>query len=422
MKPVSEFKLNDDAKLIMGIILIFLLFAFFITVFLCMVFKPNSGFENFASGKIVKPDVGETLSEKWDSRWNSLKELNIEKYRKYFSPVANERNFSDVIFKPGKIFVSIASYKDDQCPDTLKNIAEQADNPEDLTIVICQQNSIVDRDCLKWCQYGIDKDSKACKESNVSIERLADTDARGPTYARWKIQQKWDGEEYFLQVDSHTRMIPHWDTILKNQLNSLGGKAVLTNYPLEYDIVSKNKRNDSNHENWRTDKRRSSLFVDRFGEEGFFRIQSNYTDAIHSKPIPGIALAGGLIFTKGNFIKEVPYDKYTGFLFFGEETDLAIRAYTNGWDLYSPTGNVCFHNYSRGHRSTFWEHPDQKGCEILSRFRLYHRFGMINEDDLPPNVAALILTDQIPLGTVRTLDEYERTANIDMKQETSNNK
>lgn len=416
---------SNTQRLIITVSSIFAIFIFFVFLFLFMSIgvpnsNSNSNFEKFGNefgngnGNVIKDNLVKTVHEKWTDRWNELKNVNIDKYSKYFQPV-RERDFSDNVFQPGKIFISIASYRDDQCPDTLKNIAEQADNPENLNIVICQQNALHEPDCLRWCTF--DKKSKACKESKVDIERLLDTDARGPTYARWRIQQHWTGEEYFLQIDSHTRMVEHWDTILKNQLSQLSPKSVLTNYPLEYEIVDKKDRNDSEKEKWQMGKRRAGLFVDSIGDDGFFRIQSNYTDDIHSRPIPSSCWAAGFSFSKGEFIKDAGYDKYTPYLFFGEETDIALRAFTHGWDFYSPTINVCFHNYKRGHRRTFWERPDQKGCEVLSRFRLYHRLGMIDKEDLPSEISSLVLTDQIELGNVRTIGEYEKVTGVDFINE-----
>lgn len=388
----------SEIKLIVGIIIVFIIFAFIVVSFFILYNVPN----------LREPFVD--AEERWKRRWDSLKQLHLSRYQKYFQPIPEVDFNSTVQIKPGKIFVSVASYRDDQCPDTIKNVIEQADHPENLVVVICQQNSLIDRDCLRAC-------GKMCHDKNVKIERLWDTQARGPTYARWRIQQKWEGEEYYLQIDSHTRMIPHWDTVLINLLNSLPPKAVLTNYPLEYNIVDRKNRNHSEKEQWQTDKRRSGLFVENIGDDGFFRIQSHYTDAVYSSPIPSSAWAAGFHFSRGDFIREVPYDKYTPFLFFGEETDIAVRAFTNGWDFYAPPGNVCFHNYKRGHRRTFWERPDQQGCEILSRFRLYHRLGMISEEDLPKDVAETILIEQIPLGTVRTLEDYQRFAHFDLTRE-----
>jgi len=175
--------------LIIVLLLLFLLILFFL---ISIKIKKKETFEN-----------KNNLSEKWKLRWDELKKIDINKYKKYFQPI-RQNNFSNIVHQSNKIFVSIASYRDDQCIDTLKNIVEQADYPENLNVVICQQNSITDKDCVSWCTFN---KHKACKSYN--IERLNYTEARGPTYARWRIQQKWSGEEYFLQVDAHTRMIKH---------------------------------------------------------------------------------------------------------------------------------------------------------------------------------------------------------------------
>ena len=48
------------------------------------------------------------------------------------------------------IFVSIASYRDDVCPDTLSSLYEMANKPENIFVGICQQNKkdSDDKDCL----------------------------------------------------------------------------------------------------------------------------------------------------------------------------------------------------------------------------------------------------------------------------------
>ena len=52
---------------------------------------------------------------------------------------------------------------------------------------------------------------------------------------------------------------------------------------------------------------------------------------------------------------QVPYDPHLPFLFFGEETSMAARLYTNGWDFFAPTQAVVYHLWSREYRHTFTE-------------------------------------------------------------------
>jgi hypothetical protein len=356
------------------------------------------------------------LDKAWKKRLADLRKIVPIFYRGYFSPIKPVPRVRPQMRK-NKIFISVASYRDEQCLTTIKNIAENADHPENLVIVVCQQNSVIDKDCLGWCTS--DKTHPTCPATK--IERLSFVSARGPTWARWRIQQRWDGEEYYLQVDAHTRMVKGWDTILKDQLSRCpSDKPVLTQYPLEYDIVNGKGRGDPVREKWQTDKLRSGLYVQKFDDpDGFYRIQSEYTEERKSTPFPATCWAAGFSFSRGEFFWEVGYDPYTPFLFFGEEMDIAARGWTWGWDFFSPSETVIFHNYKREHRSTFWENPLQWPLEILSRFRIYVRLGYLKPSQIPKKYQFILHDiDAYPLGTVRTLKEYQRMANFDISTET----
>lgn len=378
-----------------------------VIIFIFYIIKPTYK-ENFVSS---------LLSKKWKKRIKELKSVSPLLYRKYFNPVDHSatprRGFG---FAANKIFVSIASYRDDQCSDTLRNVIEHADHPEHLCIFICQQNAITDEDCKVICGEAANSRSP-CDRSKVKIERLDYNQARGPVWARYRIQQHYEGEEYFLQIDSHTRLIKSWDTILKNQLDLCPNpdKAVLTQYPLEFDNVPKKDRGDPIKENWRIGKMRSGMYIDKFGDEGFTRIQSDYTDEIERSPYPGVGWAAGFSFSKGKFITDVPVDPYL-YLFFGEQMDIIIRGYCNGYDFYSPTLTIAYHIYTRDHRPTFWQLTHQSSLEILARFRLYVKFGYLSEDQVPERYRFVLvdLDKYSPegAGAERTVEEYEKEAGI----------
>jgi hypothetical protein len=353
-----------------------------------------------------------TLKEKWVQRKEELKNVDPILYKIFFNKIENKTLPSAQ--KNGKIFISVASYRDDQCLSTVQNLAEMADSPELLRIVVCQQNEeSSDSDCKSWCNNT--KKHPACKL--IDIERLDHKEARGPCWARWNIQQRYEGEEFFLQIDAHTRVTKHWDTILKNQLSLCNSsKPCLTQYPPEFKIVKDKDRKDQSKENWQVDKLRSGLYVQKFGNDGFTRIQSDWTKGVSMSPYVSKAWAAGFSFSSGDFIKEVPYDFYTPFLFFGEEMDIAIRGYTNGWKFFSPTVSCLFTNYRRDHRKTFWENKNQEPCEVLSRFRIYHRLGLIKTEDIPEKYH-FILLDQIPMGEFCSIQDYCDFAGIDIKNE-----
>ena len=68
-------------------------------------------------------------------------------------------------------------------------------------------------------------------------------------------------------------------------------------------------------------------------------------------------LAAGFNFASGKRVREVPYDAHSLFLFDGEETSLAVRAWTHGYDFYHPDRDVVSHLYIPNKsplRPVFW--------------------------------------------------------------------
>mgnify|MGYP000568804121 FL=1 len=119
--------------------IILFLFVFLVICYKCL------GREHFSSTKKKLP-----LDKAWKKRFRDLNGLIPIFYKGYFNQIKDKPGKKPLL-KKNKIFISIASYRDDQCLDTVKNLSENADNPEDLVIVVCQQNSITDKDCLGWC-------------------------------------------------------------------------------------------------------------------------------------------------------------------------------------------------------------------------------------------------------------------------------
>ena len=68
--------------------------------------------------------------------------------------------------------------------------------------------------------------------------------AKGVVWARNKIREElYQGEEYFLQIDSHSRVKKNWDAILINQYNSIEQpKVVITTYPNHFDMPDPEKK------------------------------------------------------------------------------------------------------------------------------------------------------------------------------------
>eukprot|EP00884_Botryococcus_braunii_P015720 jgi/Botrbrau1/2831/Bobra.0125s0038.2 len=130
-----------------------------------------------------------------------------------------------------RIFVSVAAYRDPDTANTLQHLFLQATKPERVRVGVVWQLDF-EKDAAFASLDVID----ARFRQQVREIRLHYTEARGPCKARALAQSLWEGEAFFLQIDSHTRFRRGWDVSLRAMLEeaealSTFGKAVLSTYP-----------------------------------------------------------------------------------------------------------------------------------------------------------------------------------------------
>jgi [Skp1-protein]-hydroxyproline N-acetylglucosaminyltransferase len=306
-----------------------------------------------------------------------------------------------VLLKPNTIFVSIASYRDDVCTDTLDSLFKMAENPNRIFVGICQQNnSIEDKDCLA----GI---VNTPLENNVRIIRIPHYEARGPTYARYLCSTLWNGEQYFLQIDSHTKFVKGWDSICINMIesikkNKISTKPVLSYYPKEY----KNYERYTEDQKYNVPRMCKSFFNER-GMISFLASREIHTgNTVYKTP----HLAGGMFFCESYFLNELPFDPDLPYLFVGEEILHSIRFFTNGWDIFTPSENILFHEYTRSGKPKIWtDNPYYSDMTAFNKVKYY--LGL--DKNIPTD--KYINLDKYGLGTKRTIKEFYDFAGIDIE-------
>lgn len=301
----------------------------------------------------------------------------------------------------GKIFIQIASYRDPQLVPTIKDCISKAKWPENLVF------------CIAW-QHGETENIDEIKSlPNVKVIDIPFKESKGACWARNQIQQRYDDEEYTLQLDSHHRFVENWDEVvvgMYKQLIELGhAKPLLTGY-----IPSFDPDNDPGariQTPWRMD-------FDRFIPEGavFFLPASIDDWKERDRPVPARFYSAHFCFTGGDFVKEVPHDPE--YYFHGEEISIAVRAFTHGYDLFHPHRLVAWHEYTRKGRTKHWddhaghkreELPDkkdwgQRNVECHKRNRCL--FSMDGEKHESINWGPY------GFGTQRTLRDYEKYAGL----------
>lgn len=239
------------------------------------------------------------------------------------------------------IFVSIVSYRDKELLPTVKSLYENAKNPEDIHFGIISQEMKRDHPDLSFVK-------------NLSYVKMDFTKARGVGYARKLAMELYSDQDFYFQIDSHTRVVSHWDDRMKSMhqvCKNISGsdKVILSQFPAPYEIHTGGKiyYPENSKELW---TRPSWSLVHNRDHGGWSALRQEIPDL--SQPYPSHTILAGYIFSSGNFVTEIPYDERISFM--GEELCLALRSYTRGWKIYAPNEMLIWHYYKRKSSPKLW--------------------------------------------------------------------
>ena len=313
----------------------------------------------------------------------------------------------------GQIFVSIASYRDTECSDTIESIFSKAKYPNRIYVGVCEQNkeSEYSESCLKSSNLPKGNSNTSNTEetnvkdlykSHISVYKLDYTEAKGPTYARYFCSTLWNGQQYYLQIDSHMQFEQDWDETLINMYNeakqSPNSKVVLSAYPPS--IEQMNTVGVPIMDNYKVGTNGLPIFYAGF--------QTDNLDKPIKNKLP--VVAAGFLFTESSFLYSVPYDPYLAGLFQGEETLLSVRLYTNGYDSYAPNKKIVSHHYNRTGSLYHNDMKDFSYCVKLAELRVKYILGLIPKDKVPAEFLRSI--DKYSLGTTRTINDFYKESKI----------
>jgi Glycosyltransferase (GlcNAc) len=158
---------------------------------------------------LLHDTMGQYKNANYEQIWQGYHDLTVKTLypwdREYLHRMPPRR-------KDGSIFLSVATYRDENCMNTLKWAYEHAANPEKLFVGLVQQN------CEHDCKTGVMDGGKIedtdpdpdchkifCEEnpqycSQVRALHIEEPESLGPYAARYFASKMWDGEEWFMQV------------------------------------------------------------------------------------------------------------------------------------------------------------------------------------------------------------------------------
>lgn len=240
------------------------------------------------------------------------------------------------------IFVSIVAYRDPELENTLRDAVSNARYPEQLKFGIVNQDiNNIDVSFL----------------NNYSLITIHPKHAKGVGFAREKAMSLYTDEDYYLQIDSHMRFTKDWDIKCLEQIKlaqqiSRNKKIILSSFPPPYSL---NRDGSSfihtvSTEELPVEPTKQVVWLRPDGQWGAKRVE--FDDKEYKLPELSNTVLAGFIFTTGNIVEEVPYDAEISF--FGEEICFAMRAWTRGWDIYSPSIPIVYHFYKRSGFKKIW--------------------------------------------------------------------
>lgn len=300
-----------------------------------------------------------------------------------------------------KIFVQIASYRDPQLVPTLRSLFDNADNPEMFNVGIVWQKD--------------DNESLEEFEGHPQVKYLTFDykDSHGLGWARSQNVQLFDGEELTLQIDSHHRFLKGWDTLMLEdyeQALSFSENPILSTYLTPFKVSDGDDPNQYN-------ETPCLMSQYKFSDDKLLMSMPWYIQDFKERDtvIKARTISGHFYLVNSKFIHEVPYDPDIYFGGYCEETTMSVRAWTSGYDFFSPYRQYIWHEYTREGRPKHWEDHGKKSKtnktsgerDSYARKKTRQIFGQEKND---------IRLGKFGLGKKRTLKQYEDFCGFDFKK------
>jgi hypothetical protein len=279
------------------------------------------------------------------------------------------------------IFVQISAYQDHELHKTIDDCIKKSSGNNELFFGV--NLVFTDDDIFIPCVPNLKiKTSKAPENLGVGI-------------GRYIANQFYDGEDFYLQVDAHTRFINNWDESIIESYNLYkenGCNPVLTTYPSPYWYEDGKEKLEDNPGLSAIDFRIDN--VDLFKRTKFFHQYSKATEgSIFTKSV-----SGGSVFSSGDIASIAPNKKMFNW---GEEMLYAARLFTHGYDLMIPQKQYLYHLY-------YSHEKPEINFRALSGTDFPNEVNQIAEEsnkEIYRIITNNIISDD-GLGDKRTLDDY----------------
>ena len=368
----------------------------------------------------------DSVEDIWDSYFQHTYRTLYHWDKDYMSRLPPRRSDSS-------IFMSVASYRDENCLPTLTQAYSKASNPSNLYVGLVQQNCLAgctsgvldggkmesvppDDDCYQvFCESSVG--APHCEAGRVRVLKVNETESLGPYAARFFASKLWHGEPWYMQIDSHMTFKQGWDEKSVDMLSKAPSKKpVITHYPPDH---------KANLDRASIGSRICDPFIaDSDIEYQIVRLEGSVDYDRVDVGVPRFApfVAAGYYVAHSSFLQEVPLDPFLPWIFMGEEISMSARLWTAGYDLFSPSEPVMGHVYVRRHKPKFWEtfqrvfrNGSFNRVQMMVLRRVKNTLGYPEDasDFIMPRTL-LTAIDEYGMGKERKLADYMKMVGIDV--------
>jgi len=286
------------------------------------------------------------------------------------------------------IFIQIPSYHDFELRKTILNIIENSSGENIINFGV-------------HITYNKKDEIDVSDIPNVKFSKSKAPKNLGVGMGRYLANKFYDKEDFYFQIDSHTRLEKNWDKTLidcYNKYLSIGYNPVLSAYPAGYRYVDYKVVKDID----------PVVSVAGFEKDkSFLKNYIPHQIAVKNqeKNIFTKSISAAFVFSKGEIAKIEPNKNI---FFWGEESIMAARLYTHGYDLMLPDQQVMYHLYFD------WDNQIGSQRRVVSNDFPEESIKLqkISDKEMYRIINFRTIGDQ-SLGSVRSLAEYEEYAGLD---------
>lgn len=228
-----------------------------------------------------------------------------------------------------KIFISIASYRDPDLINTIKDAYDKANYPERIVFGVLFQGEVSELNEFLSNSVGY----------NINLKYYPIEDSKGTGWARNILTKDMLlEEEYWLQIDSHMRFRHGWDSDIINFYQFVNEDCMLSAYPPHFGL-------EESYDEYVKREFNNRAIVKEFTEMFSFRDTKGRVPELSYEE--SITASGAFQFANNKVAKSVTFDEY--FNPWMDQEITSCLCYMNGYNIYAPREAVIWHCYYDNH-------------------------------------------------------------------------